>query len=79
MDSKHQEYRMIFVASCIESVASKLNCSSSDVYQRMQDVNLIEGYILKHYEAIHSESRENITNDILDCLNIWEQNKLKKS
>lgn len=79
MESKEEEYKMIFVASCIEAAASRLNCSSAEVYRRMKAVDLIDGYILKHYETIHSESRENITNDILECLEFWEQNKLAKS
>lgn len=72
-----QELRMIFASSCIEEVAKKTNCHASDVYKRMKKVGLIHDYILKHYDVIHSESRENITNDILDVLNEWELKKAK--
>ena len=30
---------------------------------------------MKHYEVIHTESRENITEDIADCLLQWENVK----
>ena len=76
MTQRNIEDRMIFAASCIESVARKWNLPPNEVYRRMKRVNLIEGYILKHYDVIHTESRENITEDIADCLLKWE--KVKK-
>ncbi|CDB10275.1 MULTISPECIES: DUF3791 domain-containing protein [Bacteroides] len=76
MTQRNIEDRMIFAASCIESVARKWNLPPNEVYRRMKRVNLIEGYILKHYDVIHTESRENITEDIADCLLQWE--KVKK-
>lgn len=69
---------MIFASSCVESVARKTGVSSKETYARMKRVNLINGYILKHYETLHSESREHITEDIMDCLLRWEQRKLEK-
>lgn len=75
MDDNQIEYKMIFVASCIEAVAKKLNITTEEVYRRMKNVDLINGYILKHYNVIHSESRDNITTDIIECLELWEQNK----
>ena len=76
MTQRNIEDRMIFAASCIESVARKWNLPPNEVYRRMKRVNLIEGYILKHYDVIHTASRENITEDIADCLLQWE--KVKK-
>lgn len=67
------EIKMIFVSSCIESVAAEIDKSPSDVYKRMVAVNLIHDYILKHYDVIHTESRENITKDIIEVLNLWEK------
>lgn len=66
------EDRMIFASLCVESVAKALNLSAEDSYKRMKAVDLINGYILKHYEALHSESRENVTEDIIQCLHNWE-------
>lgn len=67
------ENRNIFAASCIESVAAALQQPSADVYQRMKRVNLIDEYILPCYEVLHSESRENVTRDIIHTLELWEQ------
>lgn len=72
------EDKMIFASSCVESAARALGIEPSDMFKRMKRVNLIEGYILKHYDAIHSESRKHITEDIIGCLLDWEKKKLGK-
>lgn len=58
MTDRKIEDRMIFASSCVESAARVLGVSAKEMYERMKHVDLINGYILKHYEAIHSESRE---------------------
>ena len=66
---------MAFVATCIETTARWLNTSYKDVYQRMKNVGLIEQYILPHYETLHTESRENLAQGLVECLNNWEAKK----
>ena len=66
---------MAFVATCIEATARLLNVSYKDVYQRMKKVGIIEDYIIPHYEVLHSESRENLAEGIVECLNNWEKKK----
>lgn len=66
---------MAFVATCIESTARLLNTSYKEVYQRMKRVGMIEQYILPHYETLHTESRENIAQGMVDCLKAWEERK----
>ena len=62
----------------MESAARVLGVSAKEMYERMKHVDLINGYILKHYEAIHSESREHVTEEILGCLQNWEKHKFGK-
>ncbi len=69
------EQMMIFAASCVESAARAENMSSSDMYKRMKRVGLIEGFILKCYDGLHTQSREHITEDVLGALVIWEAKK----
>lgn len=78
MTDRKTEDRMIFAASCVESAAQAMNISPREAYERMKRVNLMENYILKHYEAIHTESRKHITEDIVGCLLDWERMKLRK-
>jgi hypothetical protein len=70
-----QERIIIFVSSCIESVAERLGCKASEVYHRMGRVRLIQDYIIPCYDTIHSESRENVTDDIIETLEFWEKKK----
>ena len=66
---------MTFVATCVEATARFLNTSYQEVYQRMKRVDLIERFILPHYETLHSESRENLAGVLVECLNNWEGKK----
>ncbi len=70
-----QERIITFVSSCIESVAEKLGCKASEAYRRMERVELIQDYIIPCYDTIHSESRENVTADIIETLEFWEKRK----
>lgn len=69
---------MIFASSCVESAARVLGISAKEMYKRMKRVDLINGYILKHYEAIHSENREHVTEEIVSSLQNWEKHKFGK-
>jgi len=66
---------IIFVCSCVEALADKLQCNVSDVYKRMQKVGLIHNYIIPCYDTLHTESRENVSADILETLRYWEEKK----
>ena len=66
------EIVMGFVASCIEDVADTLALDYLEVYQRMDAVRMIEDYIIPNYEVLHSESRKNLTDSLIDTLKRWE-------
>ena len=70
-----EERRTIFVASCIESVANALGVPASQMHRRMQRVGLIEDYIWRCYDTLHTQSREYVTADVLEALEVWEQKK----
>ena len=69
------ESRMIFASSCVESAARRLGTSASAMYRRMKHVGLIDGFILACYDALHTQSREHVTEDVVGALRIWEQKK----
>lgn len=66
------EVRMGFVASCVEAAAKHVGCTYLEMYRRMKRVGLINDYIIRHYNTIHTESRESITCSVLECLHNWE-------
>ena len=70
-----EELRNIFTSSCIAAAARKVGCSTSEMYRRMKRVGLIHGFIIPGYDALHTQSREHVTEDVLGALKIWE-NKL---
>lgn len=71
-DRRNQENRMIFVSSCVESAARQRNISTTEMYGRMKRVGLIDDFILKCYDGLHTQSREHVTEYVLGALDIWE-------
>lgn len=69
-----EEIKMGFVASCIESAAEREGCQYDEMLNRMEDVGLIDKYIYPHYEALHTEDRNNLTINIIETLKRWEAN-----
>lgn len=63
---------MAFVSTCIEATARTLGVSYKEVYDRMNKVNMIDEYIYPCYETLHTESRENIVSNLIECLKNWE-------
>ena len=63
---------MSFVASCIEDVANRLGLPYIEVFERMERVGLIDKYIYQCYDTLHTESRENLTSNLIDTLVHWE-------
>lgn len=71
--------RNIFVSSCVESVARKLQLSTMAAYQRMKAVELFRDVIFPCYETLHSLSREVATEDILEAMNVREDKQKSES
>ena len=67
------EIIMGFVASCIEDVADTLGVDYLEVYRWMDAVKMIDEYIIPNYEVLHSESRRNVTEGLIDTLKRWEE------
>lgn len=70
-----QQILMAFVATCIETTARTLGVEYTEVYERMKRLGIIENYIYPNYETLHSESRENLAKDMIECMNRWEAAK----
>jgi len=64
---------MGFVASCVDDVANKLGVEPSEMYKRMDAVGMIDKYLIEFYNTLHTESRENLTDSLIDTLNRWEK------
>ena len=73
-----QMLKNIFASSCVESVARKLQLSTTVAYQRMKAVELFRDVVFPCYETLHNQSREIATEDILEALTVRES-KLNRS
>lgn len=74
-----EEVRMGFAASCIEAAARRVGCSYLDMYRRMKRVELVNELIIRHYDTMHTMSREYITDDVLEALGNWERRESSTS
>lgn len=54
-------------------MADRLGKDYAEIYGRMKAAGLIEKYIIPHYDVLHTESRENVTNDMIETLKRWEE------
>jgi len=63
-----EEIRMGFLAQCIEALADAEGCDYTEMFNRMEAVDMTEGYILRHYEPLHTQSWENLTDELKGLL-----------
>lgn len=54
------ELKMGFLAQCVEKLAEAESQNYVDIFERLEKADLTENYILRHYNALHTESIENI-------------------
>ena len=69
IELSHTEIVLAFAAFCIESTARRLGKSYQEVYQRMEKVRMIDDNIIPCYDALHTQSRERVTDDMIESLN----------
>lgn len=63
-----EEVKMGFLAQCVEALAEKEGCDYTEMFNRMETADMTEGYILKHYEPLHTQSWENVLDDLKELL-----------
>lgn len=58
-----------FAVFCIESVAEFLDINGAEVYTKLkQDSDLLDEYIIKNYDALHTQGKEYIVTDIIEIM-----------
>lgn len=67
------QLRNIFASSCVEAAARCLDVPAVDMYRRMKRVELFRDLIYPCYETLHTQSREVVTDDILEALSVRER------
>ena len=69
------ELKMGFLAQCVEKLAEKEGQNYLEVFERLENADMTEGYILKHYNTLHTESIENIIDTLATLLHQKEKAK----
>jgi hypothetical protein len=58
-----------FAIFCVESIAEKLGKSGDHVYRLLtKDSSMLDQYVLPGYDALHTQSKEYIVNDIMEYM-----------
>lgn len=65
MDEKVLEFAIF----CVESVAESLNINAEEVYKMIKyDTDILQNYIIPCYDALHSQSKHYIVEDLIELL-----------
>ena len=62
------EKEMDFVVYCVENLANYISEDSVKVFDLLDANDLIEGYILKFYDILHTQSRDWIVEVLVEQL-----------
>jgi len=58
-----------FVIFCIENIAERLRINGANVYDMLTvKSSILDDYILPNYESLHTQGKEYIVSDIIDCM-----------
>ncbi len=64
MSDKQIEYSVF----CIENVAKQLGKTGSELFQILNSSGLLHSYIIPSYEALHTQSKQYIVDEIISVL-----------
>ncbi|MDR1048435.1 MAG: DUF3791 domain-containing protein [Synergistaceae bacterium] len=58
-----------FAVFCVENVAERLGIEGSKVYQLLTSGSrLLDNYIIPGYDALHTQGKDYIVNDVIDYM-----------
>ena len=58
-----------FAIFCIENIAKRLGISGSEAYDLLvSGDDVLDSYIVKHYDALHTQGKDYIVDDVLGVL-----------
>ncbi|MBR4815222.1 MAG: DUF3791 domain-containing protein [Paludibacteraceae bacterium] len=66
---------MVFV---IEAAARKMGISPSELVERLERQDLIDGRLTRFYDVLHTQSVEYVADDIIETLQNYEANESVK-
>ena len=74
MKACSNQYRKLhFAVMVIEATAKKQKVTGEVMYQRLKAQDLIRQRLLRHYEALHTQSLNWVVEDTIESLKNWEK------
>ncbi|MDE6514346.1 MAG: DUF3791 domain-containing protein [Muribaculaceae bacterium] len=64
-----EEVKFGFLSQCVEALAEAEQCDYLTMLDKMEAADMTEGYILKHYDTLHTQSMETILEYLREYLN----------
>ena len=61
--------KLDFALFCIGSIAERLKLNQTEVYDKLQQSGILQNFIVKGYDVLHSFDSEHITDEIVDYMN----------
>lgn len=56
-----------FVTFCIGNLSIRLNMPQKVVYIKLKDSGILDDYIVKGYDVLHTFGKEYLMNDLITC------------
>ena len=53
-----------FVVFCIENLADRLGVSGSVIFNKLNDIGAISGFLYPSYDSLHTQSKDYILDEI---------------
>ena len=60
--------KLDFALFCIGSIAERLKLNQTEVYDKLQQSDILQNFIVKGYDVLHSFDGEHITDEIVDYM-----------
>lgn len=57
-----------FAVYCIGLLSSKLGMNQADVYDRLKNTGILDGYIVKGYEPLHTFGSDYLADDLISYM-----------
>ena len=57
-----------FITYCIGNLSRRLNMSAAEVYRRLKQSGILNGYIVPSYDVLHTFSKEFLMEDLIEYM-----------
>lgn len=71
-------YQLEFAVFALEATAQKANIPTEELFDRLNKLGLVQNILMDCYDTLHTQSRNYITDVILEALYAWEEEAKKE-